>query len=117
MKKDEREFLEEILSLTLDSIGEHREHICDGVSISLPPEHPLHQMRLLLADRLRLKNGIHDETEEKIKESAKLRSKKTPWSVIEQRFDVAFVRDLKAGRRYNERFNKWLAAFQSIDGL
>lgn len=123
MLKNDRDFLEEVLQLTVDAIREHREFIADGVSTRLPPEHPLRKIREKLADRLRLKNGITSETDQKIREAARLRVEGKTWNEVAQEIGNplntndpgdSFVRDLKAGRRYHERFMLWLQAFTSI---
>lgn len=111
MRFDEREFLKKMEKLTREAISERRVVISDGVSVSVPMDHPLHQMRVLLSERLKSKKKISEETDQKIKKAAKMRVSGKKWKEIDGLYEEDFKRDLGKGRRYHDRFQVWLSVF------
>jgi len=116
IRVDEREFLEGIRDLAIDAISERRVIIAEGVSVSVPPDHPLQQILILVTNRLLKTNGLRPETDSKIKEAARKRVVSgATWDEIASEFGEAFVKDLQKASRYKPRFELWRHCFQSIE--
>jgi len=120
MDKQDRELLENLLELTISAIAERRQSITDGVSLSVPSDHPLQQMRVLLQLRLKRKNGgVGKSADVKIKKAAELRLAGKSWSEVADSFGEtgeSFIRDLKAGKKYHERFCLWTQCLEAKAG-
>ena len=82
MDVDTRKFLENIHSLAGDAISERRVFIDDGVSESLPSDHPLQQIRILVSERLKSKKHLSKTVDKKIMEAARLRASGEKWEKI-----------------------------------
>lgn len=111
---EEREFLKTLYGLVLDAISERRVFIDEFVSVSVPPDHPLQQMRVLLTNRLKSKKALSSDTDKKIQMAAKLRSEGEKWRAVDELYGESFRKDLSKGKRYHLRYLEWLSAFEFL---
>lgn len=109
MTFEEREFLENLRELAISAISERRKFVEEGVYESLPTEHPLQQMRILISERLKGCRGISVETKLKVWNAAKLRANGEKWSTVDDLYTDSFRRSLQTGGNYHEEFEAYLA--------
>lgn len=112
---DEKIFLKEIYELTIEAISERRVFIDDRVSTTVPPDHPLHKIRVLIAARLKGKKGLSTSTDMKIREAALVMSSGGKWKDVDERFGESFRKDLSKGKRYHDRYLVWLFVFNNVE--